>query len=57
MCVTIKFLSVFPDLRGGKKVFTVKSATLNKIIDQLENIIPGIKEKLVTEKEEHILHR
>lgn len=45
-------MSVFPDLRGRERVFTVKSATLNKIIDQLEDMIPGIKQKLINQKGE-----
>lgn len=50
MSVTVEFLSVFPDLRGGKRTFSVKPAALGKIMDQLEDRIPGLKEKLVNQE-------
>ena len=50
MSVTVEFLSVFPDLRGGKRTFSVKPAALGKIIDQLEGRIPGLKKKLVNQE-------
>jgi len=52
MSVTVEFLSVFPDLRGGKRTFSVKPAALGKIMDQLEDRIPGLKEKLVNQEGE-----
>ena len=47
MPVTVRFLSVFPEFRGPKKVVKVNPASLCEIIDQLENRMPGLKTKLI----------
>jgi len=50
MSVIVRFLSVFPELRGPKKVAKANPASLGEIIHQLENEIPGLKKKLITKE-------
>jgi molybdopterin synthase sulfur carrier subunit len=47
MAITVKFLSAFQDLTGGKKVFFVDQDRLSKILLDLEKQIPGLRDKLL----------
>ena len=47
MAITVKFLSAFQDLTGGRKVFFVDQDRLSKILLDLEKQVPGLKVKLL----------
>ncbi|HHY48036.1 MAG TPA: MoaD/ThiS family protein [Firmicutes bacterium] len=43
----VRFLSVFPDLTGGRRESEVEGRTLREIIASLDEAFPGIKARMI----------
>lgn len=46
MSVRVRFLSAFQDLTEGRKVFTVEGSWVFSALRDLEEQVPGLREKL-----------
>jgi molybdopterin converting factor small subunit len=47
MAVRVRFLSAFQDLIHSKRLFFVEKERLDEILDELEDQIPGINNRLI----------